>query len=190
MKWMHRFTPNLVQHIKIAMDRGCKRLHSKHTASLETGPAVYMLKLPEVCFDSRAPHCGTVFQNGQDNTTKASHHVRLIMKYSLWLPQDTQPLESCSVKRKEILLKGYLSMKCHTKISRCHFRTVPPRVNGDDLDHTVPDLDTIILLVLLWFSLIPYRSHHSLTLVRSRFRATETLLSEDGTTATNVELSA
>ena len=56
--------------------------------------------------------------------------------------------------------------------------TVPPIVNGGDWGCIVRDLETIIVLVLLSFNLIPQRSHHSLTLPRSRSRdsATVTLL--------------
>ena len=54
------------------------------------------------------------------------------------------------------------------------------------------DLETIIVLVLLAFNLIPERSLHSLALPRSRIgdSATATLTPGDGTTAIEVESSA
>ena len=48
------------------------------------------------------------------------------------------------------------------------FSTVPPIVNGGDWGCIVRDLETIIVLVLLAFNFIPQKSHHSLTLPRSR----------------------
>ena len=72
------------------------------------------------------------------------------------------------------------------------FGTVPPIVNGGDWGCIVRDLETIIVLVLLAFNFIPQRSHHSLTLRRSRIRdsATATLTPWDGITAIKVESSA
>ena len=54
------------------------------------------------------------------------------------------------------------------------------------------DLETIIVLVLLAFSLIQHRLHHTLTLFISRFidSETATLSPGDGTKATRVESSA
>ena len=54
------------------------------------------------------------------------------------------------------------------------------------------DLETIIVFVLIAFPFIHQRSHHSLTLPRSRIRdtATVTLKPGDGTTAIKVESSA
>ena len=49
------------------------------------------------------------------------------------------------------------------------FGTVPSRVNVVNWGWTVRDLEIIIVFVLLAFSFIPYRSHHTLTLFRSRF---------------------
>ena len=70
------------------------------------------------------------------------------------------------------------------------FSTDPPIVNGGDWGCIGRDLETII--VLLAFNLFPQRSHHSLTLPRSRIRdfATVTLTPGDGTTAIKVESSA
>ena len=68
------------------------------------------------------------------------------------------------------------------------FSTVPPIVNGGDWECIVRDLETIIVLVLLAFSFIPQRSHHLLTLPRSRIRdsVTATLTPGDGTAAIKV----
>ena len=54
------------------------------------------------------------------------------------------------------------------------------------------DLETIIVLVLLAFNFIPQKSHHSLTLPRSRSNdsAAVTLTAGDGTTDIKVESSA
>ena len=55
------------------------------------------------------------------------------------------------------------------------FSTVPPIVNEGDWGCIVRDLETIIVLVLLTFNFIQQRSHHSLTLIRSRIRASTTV---------------
>ena len=62
-------------------------------------------------------------------------------------------------------------------------------VSGEPL--IVRDLEIIIGLSLLAFNFIPQRSHHLLTLPRSRIRdsATVTLMPRDGTTAIKVEIS-
>ena len=54
------------------------------------------------------------------------------------------------------------------------FSTVLPIVNGGDWGCIVLNLETIIVLVLLAFNFIPQRSHHSLTLPRSRIRDSAT----------------
>ena len=58
------------------------------------------------------------------------------------------------------------------KITRSpdYFSIIPPIVNGGDWGCIVRDLETIIVLVLITFNFIPQRSHHSLTLPRSRIR--------------------
>ena len=93
-----------------------------------------------------------------------------------------------------MLLKGHLVIKCYYNIKRSSdsFSAVPPTVNGSYWGCIVRDLETIIVLVLLAFNFIPQRSHHSLTLPRSRIRdsATVTLTPVDGTTAIKVESSA
>ena len=65
------------------------------------------------------------------------------------------------------------------KITRSsnYFSQVLVLVNGCDWGCIVRDLETIIVLVLLAFDFISQRSHHSLTLPRSRIRdsATATL---------------
>ena len=70
-----------------------------------------------------------------------------------------------------------------------YFCTVLPIVNGGDLGCIVRDLETNIVLVLLAFNKISERSHHPLTLPRSRIRdsATVTLTPGDGTTSIKVE---
>ena len=76
------------------------------------------------------------------------------------------------------------------KIPSAQYR--PPMVNVGGWGCIVLDLETIIVLVLLAFNFIPQRSHHALTLTRSRHRdsATATLRHGDGTTAIRVESSA
>ena len=72
------------------------------------------------------------------------------------------------------------------------FSTVLSIVNGCDWGYILRDFETIIAMVLLAFNFFPQRSHHSLTLPRSRIRApdTTTLTPGDGTTAIKVESSA
>ena len=63
------------------------------------------------------------------------------------------------------------------------FSTVSPIVNAGDRGYIVHDRETVIVLVLLPFNFIPERSHHSITLTRSRIgdSAIITLTPGDGT---------
>ena len=127
-----------------------------------------------MCISSRAPDCRTILQNWQDKTPKASLEKWSIMEHSPGLPQDTKFLRSCSGNRVKMLLKGHLWIKCHSqnnKVIRL-LSIVPPIVNKSNWGCIVQDLETIIVLVLLAFSFIPKRSHHSLTLPRSWIRVT------------------
>ena len=65
-------------------------------------------------------------------------------------------------------------------------------VNAVDWGFIVPDLETIIVLDSLAFSIVPQRSHIILILTRSLLRvsATVTLTPWDGTTAIKVKSSA
>ena len=89
------------------------------------------------------------------------------MKYLPGLSHDIKPLSCSTRNRVNLLLKGQHGIKRHPRYKK--ISTVPSRVNGVDWGWTVLDLETIIVLVLLAFSLIPHRSHHTLTLFRSRF---------------------
>ena len=77
-----------------------------------------------------------------------------------------------------MVLKGHLGINVTPKITRSSdsFNTVPQIVNGRDWVCTVSDLETIIVFCLLAFNLIPQRSHHSLTLPRSRIRNSATVI--------------
>ena len=90
--------------------------------------------------------------------------------------------------------KVILESKITPNISRRSdlFSTVLPIVNGGDWGCIVRVLESIIVLVSLAFNFIPQRSHHSLTLPRSRIResATVTLTPGDGTIANKVDSSA
>ena len=90
-----------------------------------------------------------------------------------------------------MLLTGYLGIKCHSQYNSIRLLQ-HSSANKGDRGCNVHDLQTIIVLVLLAFNFIPQRSHHSLTLPRSRIRhsATVTLTPEDGRTAIKVALSA
>ena len=79
--------------------------------------------------------------------------------------------------------KDHLGIKCHTQYNKVI--RVLPIVNGGDLE-------TIIVLVLLVFNLIPQRLHYSLTLPMSRIRdsATVTLMPLDAAIAIKVQSSA
>ena len=88
------------------------------------------------------------------------------MEYSPVLPQDTKPLRSCSGNRAKMFLKSQL--------------------DRGDRGCIVLDRETVIVLVLLAFSFIPKRTHHSLTFPRSLFRDSATAtqrLEMDGTTS-------
>ena len=124
----------------------------------------------KVSIVSRAPHLRTILQNGQDKSSKASPKKLSIMEYSLGLPQDTKSLRSCTGNQAKMLRKSHLGSNVTPKISRSSysFSTVLPIVNGGVWGCIVRDLETIIVLVLLTFNFIPQKSHHSLTLPRSR----------------------
>ena len=69
------------------------------------------------------------------------------------------------------------------------FSTISTIFNGGDWGCNVRVLETIIVLILLIFNFISQRSHHSLTLPRSRFRDSATLTQGpvDGRTAIKVD---
>ena len=99
--------------------------------------------------------------------------------------QDSLKIASLQTERR-CFLKSHLGFKCQSTniiMSSDSFSTVPPIVNAGDWGCIVRDLGTTIVLVLLAFNFIPQRSHHSLTLMKSRLRhsATVTLTPGDGT---------
>ena len=107
----------------------------------------------------------------RNKTPKASPQKRSIMEHSPLLPQDTKSVRSCSGNRAKVFLKGHLGNKYVTpNITRSSdsLCTVTSIVNGGDWRCIVRDLQTIIVLVLLAFSFVPQRSHHSPTLPRLR----------------------
>ena len=56
-----------------------------------------------------------------------------------------------------MLFNSHLGMKCHSQYNKVidSFSTVPPMVNGGDWGCIVHELETIIVLVLLAFNIIP-----------------------------------
>ena len=142
------------------------------------------------CVCSRAPHCRTVLQNWQHKTPKASPKKGSIIEHSPGLPRETKSLRSSSRTERKCFSNVILELKVTPNITRSSdsFSTVQIIVNEVDFGSIVRDLETIIVLVLLAFNFIPQRSHHSLTLRRSRIRefATVTLTPGDGTTAIEV----
>ena len=77
-------------------DRRCVRSHSNTPTVKKYGATDYTVQKFQVCIGSRAPHCRTVLQNGQDKTAKASPKKQSIMEYLPALPQNTKPLRSYS----------------------------------------------------------------------------------------------
>ena len=131
-------------------------------------------------------------KTGWTNPTKASPKKRWNTRQDLL---DIPSLCKAALEtERRCFSKVIFESNVTPKITRSpdSFSTVPPIVNGDDWECIVLDLETIIILVLLGFNFIPQRSHHSLTLPRSRIRdsATATLTPRDGTIAIKVELSA
>ena len=141
-----------------------------------------------VCISSRAPHCRTVLQNGQEKTPIASSKKRSLMEDSPELSLDTKSLRSCSGNRAKMLLKGHIGIKCHSQYNKVIRLLQYSSANGGAWGCIMRDLETIIALVLLAFNFIPQRLHHSQTLPRSRIRdsATVTWTPEDDATAVNV----
>ena len=92
-----------------------------------------------------------------------------------------------------MLLKGHLGIKCHSQYNKVIRLVQYSSANNSwgDWGCIVRDLETIIVLAYT-HCFIPQRSHHSLTLPRSRIKdsATVTLTPADGTTAITVESSA
>ena len=103
-----------------------------------------------------------------------------------------KPLRSCSGNQVKMFLKSHLGIECHSQYNKVvtdTFNTIPPIVNAGDCGCIVRDLETIIVLFFLAFNFISQRSHHSLTLTRSRLRdsVTVTLTPGDGTIVIKVE---
>ena len=72
---------------------------------------------------SRAPHCRTTLQNGQNQTPKESLKKQPILEYLPGLPQDTKPLRSCSGNLAKMLRMSHHGIKCHfqnNKVIRLH----------------------------------------------------------------------
>ena len=115
------------------------------------------------------------------NTRKDFHKIPSLREAAL------ETKRRCFLK---IILESNVTANI-TKSWNC-FSTVPSIVNGGDWGYIVRHLETIIVLVLLTFNCIPQRSHHTLTLPRSRIRdsSTVTLTPVDITTAIKVESSA
>ena len=93
------------------------------------------------------------------------------------LSQDTNHLRSFRGNRAKMLLKSHLGIICHSqyiKIIRLLRHSI---VNAGDYGCIVPDMGTIIVLVLPAFNFIPQRSHHSLSMTRALLKdyATVTL---------------
>ena len=126
---------------------------------------------------SRAPHCRTVHENGFSKTPTASPKKKFIMKYLKELPQDTKPLRCCSGNRRRFFSNVIFesNVTANTSRSSDFLSTVPPIVNWGDWGCIIRNLNTLILFVFLSFNFISKRSHHSLTLPRSRFREPATV---------------
>ena len=75
---------------------------------------------------------------------------------------------------QEVILESNVSPNITR--SSDYFTTVLPIVNGGEWGYIVWDLEPITVLVLLTFNFISQRSHHSLTLQRSRIRDSATTL--------------
>ena len=116
-----------------------------------------------------------------------------IMKYLPGLPQ-TKLLRTALETERRWFSKVIFKLNVTPNIARSSdpIRTVPPIVNGVDWGCIVREKETIIVLVLLAFNFISQRSHHSLTLTRSRLNdyAIVTLTPGDGTPCIKVESSA
>ena len=129
-----------------------------------------------MCISSRASHCRTVLQNGHDKIHQAYHKeaiyhgilARNSSTYQAFEKLLWKPSEDASQKSSW----NQMSLPIYQSIYQGHqeYITVPPIVNLVDWGCIVHDLETIIVLILLAFNFIPQRSHHSLTLPKSRFR--------------------
>ena len=95
---------------------------------------------------------------------------RSIIKHLPRHSHDTKPLSSSSGNSEDI--KSHIHYDNDKSLDS--FRIVPSRVNVVDWGWIVGDLETITDLVLLAFNFIPQR--HVLTLLRSRFMYSSTLL--------------
>ena len=143
-------------------------LNSMHNTATDRDNSVQQYK---VWIGSWAPHCWAILQDRQDNSKRSQEW--LIMKYLPGLSHDNKR-RSCSYgNRAKVLLKCHLSIKRHpqyNKVSRL-FQDSFFQSQWGWLGWIVCDLVTILLVVvLLAFNFIPHKSHHILTLFRSRFR--------------------
>ena len=183
-------TPDLVQLHNTATDRRYARSHSNTLPVKKLEPLTTRSSSLR-CVLAAEHHLAE--QYSKTGSTKPLKHLpRRCLSwntchYFLKLPT----LRSFSGNRVKMLLKSHLRIKCHSQYNKVIglLQHCSPIVNAGDGGCIVHDLETIIVLVLLAFNFIPQRSHHSLTLTRSRLRdsATVTLTPGDGTTAIKVE---
>ena len=177
-----------------ATDRRWARLHSK------TPPARKSALLTNVSSSLRCESAAehhTAEQYSKTGRTKLQKYLRrsdqswntcqdFFMIPSLWAA-------ALEIERR-CFSKIILASKVTPNITRLadSFSTVPSRVNVINRGWIMRDLETIIVLVLLAFSFIPHKLHHTTTLFRSRFIDSETvsLSPGDGTTTTGMESSA
>ena len=111
---VHRVTPDIVQRTQYCPRSTMFNVTVKHTQVKKPAP---LTSRSSRNVDSvsiyLSSHCRAVLQNRQDKTPKASPKNQSTIQYSPGLPQDTNPLRSCSGNRATILLKSYLGIICH-----------------------------------------------------------------------------
>ena len=122
---------------------------------------------------SRTPHCRTV-------TKPRKHHPRDDLSWNTCQDLYTIVIHSlleAALDRVKMLLKYHLGINCYSQYNKVVrlLQYVPPIVNSGDWGCVVRDMQTMIVFVFLAFNFIPQRSHHSLTLPRSRIRDSATV---------------
>ena len=111
------------------------------------------------------------------------------------ISHNTKPLSCSYGNRAKMFFKDHrIASKVSPNMMKPSdsFRIFSSRVNGLYLGWIVNNPQSIVLLILLTFTLIPQRQHHLLTLLRSPLRdwETATLSPENCITPTKVESSA
>ena len=89
--------------------------HNQTHPQLKKRAPLTTLSSSFMCASAPEHYTGTVLQNGQDNTKKASHKKQSIIEHSPGVPKDTKSLKSCFGNPAKMLLKSLLWIECNSQ---------------------------------------------------------------------------